>query len=123
MFKPKGMWNDGPPFLNFMGCEGAPSIASKHLCFGGGGGSSVPNPPDYSNYIKAMSDVGNTLTGYGRDLYSWAQQQGLDLTTLAKRVSGAAETAATGQQATSDQMMADWQKGYSPLYGYQRAYA
>jgi hypothetical protein len=93
----------------------------RNICYGGGGGSGTGNPPDYSQYISAMTAAGNTGLSRASDLYSWAQQQGLDLKALGQRIGGAAETAATGQQGTSDKMMADWQTGYDPLYASQRA--
>jgi hypothetical protein len=88
----------------------------RNICHGGGGGQTVGSPPDYTNYIADMTATGHTLQGYGADLYSWAKQQGLDLSSLAKTVSGAAGTAATGQQGVSDTTMQNWQGQSTPLY-------
>ena len=120
MLKHKQLWNDGFPLQHFLTDPECP-VPNSNVCFGGGGDGGAPAAPDYSNYISEMTKVGNTMVGYGADLYDWAKQQGLDLTTLAKRVGGAAETAATGQQGRSDKMMDKWASDYEPLYGAQRA--
>jgi hypothetical protein len=117
----KPMWNDGPALPDFMGSDGAPAIARKHLCSGGGGGQTVGAPPDYSQYIADMTKTGHTLQGYGADLYNWAQQQGINLQSIAQGVGTAATTAATGQQGTSDTTMQNWQQQSQPLYGAQAA--
>lgn len=121
MFTPKAMWNDGPPLLDFMGSEGAPPIATKHLCQGGGGGGGgVPNPPDYSNYIAAMSAIGNRGQGWATDLYNWAQQQGVNLQQIGAAVGSAAGAAAGKEQGRADTMMDNWSTDYDPLYKAQR---
>jgi hypothetical protein len=100
-------------------------VVNKHICFGGGGGGSfnqqTPNIPDYSQYITAMSNIGNQGQGWSNDLYNWAQQQGVDLNSLASTVSTNAGNAGAGQQQTSDQLMQQWQGLSSPLYAAQQA--
>jgi len=112
----KPMWNDGPPMVDFMGVEGAPPIARKHLCSGGGGGSSAGQPPDYSQYISAMTQIGNKLTGYGSDLYDWAKKAGVDLTNLATTVSNRAGEVADWATGKGKEYISNWEKTYGPLY-------
>src|SRR5882672_6044508 len=100
-------------------------VVNKNVCFGGGGGggsftTSVPEIPDYSNYIKAMTEAGNQGLGWSRDLYNWAQGQGIDLQKLASTVSTNAGVAATGQQQTSDELMQQWRGLSQPLYEAQQ---
>jgi hypothetical protein len=38
MFSERKIWNDGAPFEDFMGRDGAPPVARRHLAFGGGKG-------------------------------------------------------------------------------------
>jgi len=40
MFSERKIWNDGAPFEDFMGRDGAPPVARRHLAFGGGKGGS-----------------------------------------------------------------------------------
>lgn len=119
----KRIWNDGPAFLDFMGRDGAPPIARRHLCFGGGGGSGGggPQAPDYSQYISAMTEIGNQGVSWAKDLFSWAKEQGVNLTDIAKTIGTKAGAAADSQQATSDRLMGDWEKTYGPLYQAQAA--
>ena len=118
--KTKEMWNDGSPMVDFMGSDAAPPIARRHLCYGGGGGS-APAPPDYSQYISAMTGIGNTLTGYGSDLYNWAQQQGINVSGVADTVSQRAGDLADQGASTYKDTMANWQQTYGPLYQAQAA--
>lgn len=46
------MWNDGPELPDFMGREGAPAVACRHLCSGGGGGGSSAQDPSYYANIE-----------------------------------------------------------------------
>jgi hypothetical protein len=119
----KEMWNDGPALLDFMGREGAPTVAGKHLCCGGGGGqpNAPPQAPDYSSYITAMSNVGNQLTGYGGNLYNWAGAQGVDLSGIAGAVSGSAAQNAAWASNNSQNMMTNWENTYGPIYQAQAA--
>lgn len=121
MFTPKGMWNDGPELQNFLGPDDAPPVATRHLCYGGGGSIStnVPQVPDYSKYITAMSDVGNQLTGWGRDLYKWAQDSGVDLKKLAQTVSDRAGGMADWATGKAKDYMANWENTYGPIYQQQ----
>lgn len=102
------------------------SVVNKNICFGGGGGGSsftaqTPTVPDYTQYISAMSNIGNQGQGWSKDLYNWAQSQGLDLNKIASVVSTNAGNAATGQQQTSDELMQDWRTMSKPLYQAQQA--
>ena len=114
-FGKKPMWNDGPPLIDFMGRDGAPSIASRHLCFGGGG-SSAPNPPDYSQYIAATTAAANTGLGRSSSLYDWAGQQGQAIQTTANQVSGQAGDLAAGTMGVDPSLEANWESTYGPLY-------
>jgi len=112
-------WNDGPEFLNFMGADAAPPVATRHLCYGGGGSSvstNVPQSPDYSGYIKAMTDIGNRLSGYGDNLYSWAKDQGVNLANIAKAVGDRAGQTADWATGQAKDMLANWQQTYGPIY-------
>ena len=40
MFFKRKIWNDGAPFEDFMGRDGAPPVARRHLAYGGGKGGS-----------------------------------------------------------------------------------
>ncbi len=40
MFSERKIWNDGAPLEDFMGRDGAPPVARRHLAFGGGKGGS-----------------------------------------------------------------------------------
>lgn len=115
------IWNDGPDFPDFMGSEGAPPIARRHLCSGGGGGGGGSSAPDYSQYIATMTKLGEKGQGWASDLYDWAKKTGVDLTSLAKTVSDKAGAAADTQQKTSDRLMGEWEKTYGPLYQAQAA--
>lgn len=99
-------------------------VVNKNICFGGGGGGQynapVPQAPDYTNYIKAMSDIGNQGTSWARELMDWAKTQGVDLTNIAKTVSEAAGKAASGQQQAADELMQEWRGLSKPLYEAQQ---
>src|SRR6187431_1910885 len=107
MTKPD-LWNDGPALPDFMGSDGAPPIARRHLCSGGGGGEESKGP-DYSDYIKTMTDIGKTGLDRSSDLYDWAVKSGLDLSEIAKTISTKAGAAADTQQGASDRLMGDWE--------------
>jgi hypothetical protein len=109
------VWNDGPDFQNFMGPEGAPPVATRHLCCGGGGGS-APNPPDYTNYIAAMTGAGNKMMGWGNDLYNWAQQNGVNLSDIAKTVGNRAGSLADWGSSSAQNLLSNWQNTYGPIY-------
>jgi hypothetical protein len=101
-------------------------VVNKNICFGGGGGGSsftaqTPTVPDYTQYISAMTNIGNQGQGWSKDLYNWAQSQGLDLSKIASAVSTNAGNAAVGQQQTSDQLMQQWGGLSQPLYAAQQA--
>lgn len=109
------IWNDGPDLIDFMGRDDAPAVARRHLCSGGGGGS-TPQAPDYSQYISKMTEMGEQGMTWAKDLFGWAQSTGVDLMSLAKTVSGKAGAAADTQQASSDQLMKDWYGNTADLY-------
>jgi hypothetical protein len=104
-------------------------VVNKNICFGGGGGSAekgyqtsvAPDVPDYGEYIKAMTSVGNELTGYGRDLYKWAQDSGVKISGIADKVSARAGALADEAGKTYTEMMAKWKSTYGPLYDAQAA--
>jgi hypothetical protein len=103
-------------------------VVNKHICFGGGGSSAAgyqtaqaPTVPDYSAYIKAMTETGNTLQGYGKDLYKWAQDAGVKLSGVADTVSQRAGELADQAGQTYSEMMAKWKSTYGPLYDAQAA--
>lgn len=56
------IWNDGPELEDFMGREGAPAIARKHLCSGGGktGTSTQNQSSNTSGNPQAIADA-NTV--------------------------------------------------------------
>ncbi len=75
MFHVKQIWNDGPDFIDFLGSEGAPPVARRHLCNGGGksgssggGGTTVQNstvsiPPEVmANYQNANAIAQNVAS-------------------------------------------------------------
>jgi hypothetical protein len=59
------MWNDGPEFLDFMGVEGAPAVARRHLCYGGGGGGGGGGN-DATYYENIARDERQGLKNYER---------------------------------------------------------
>jgi hypothetical protein len=93
-------------------------VVNRHIMNGGGGGSTPapPQAPDYSQYISAMTGIGNTLTGYGQNLYDWAKKAGVDLSDLAGTVSDRAGTSADAAAARQEAEMANWEKTYGPIY-------
>lgn len=103
-------------------------VVNKHICNGGGGSpgggfmpSNQPSLPDYSQYIAQMTNIGGTLTGYGKDLYDWAKNAGVQVSNVANQVSQQAGALAgqAGQNYTD--MMAKWKQTYQPLYDAQAA--
>ena len=103
-------------------------VVNKNICFGGGSKadegyktSVAPDVPDYSSYITAMTGVGNELTGYGRDLYKWAQDSGVKISGIADTVSQRAGALADEAKGTYSEMMAKWKSTYGPLYDAQAA--
>jgi len=113
------VWNDGPTLQDFMGREGAPRVARKHLCQGGGGGGDTGQAPDYSAYISTMTGHGNTGINRSQNLFDWASKAGVDLADLARGLGGKATAAADQQQEFADRQMGDWESTYKPLYGAQ----
>ena len=114
------VWNDGPPLPDFMGREGAPAVARRHLC-SGGGGAGEGSTPDYSQYISTMTGHGNTGINRSQSLFDWATKAGVDLSDLARSLGGKATAAADRQQEFADRQMDDWQRIYRPLYDAQAA--
>lgn len=117
----KKTWNDGPEFVDFMGREGAPPVATRHLCYGGGGGGSTPQAPDMSDYIGAMTKIGNDLTAKGGTMWDWAQKSGADLKTIADKVSGRSGTMADAIAGKDAYLMGRWEDLYGPIYEAQAA--
>lgn len=115
----KKMWNDGPGgFEHFLTDPDCP-VQSPNVCFGGGGGA--PTPPDYSQYIAAMTQQGYTGLGRATDLYNWAQGQGQALQTTANAAGDKAGTLADATMGTDPRLEAEWEKAYMPLYKAQAA--
>ena len=107
-------------------------IANRHICHGGmmGGGSSssssfspgnAPSVPDYSKYIESMTATGNTLQGYGKELYDWAKQQGIKVSEIADQVSGRAGQMADYGKGQYEEMMGKWKSTYGDIYDAQAA--
>jgi hypothetical protein len=100
-------------------------VVNKHICCGGGGGETftqqTPNVPDYTQFIKAMSDIGNQGQSWARDLYNWAQSTGVNLQDIAKTVSSAAGAAATRAGQWAQDAYGRWQRLSAPLYEAQQA--
>jgi len=102
-------------------------VVNRHICYGGGGGGSqytaglAPTVPDYSQYISAMTGIGNTLTGYGKDLYDWAKNAGVKVSDIADQVSGRAGGMADQGASDYRDLMAKWKQTYQPLYDAQAA--
>lgn len=116
----KKMWNDGPGgFEHFLTDPDCP-VRNPNVCFGGDGGG-APTPPDYSQYIKAMTDAGNTGLSRASDLYSWAQGQGQALQTTANAAGQQAGTLASATTGTDPRLEAQWESTYGPLYQAQAA--
>ena len=102
-------------------------VVNRHICHGGGGGggetklSPTPSVPDYTQYIAAMTSIGNTVTGYGRDLYKWAQDAGIKIADVADKVGARAGELADAGATSYKEMMAKWKQTYEPLYDAQAA--
>lgn len=95
-------------------------VANRHICSGGGGEHAGPPVPDYSQYISKMTQFGEQGMEWAKGMFDWAKGKGVDLSNIATRIGGAAETAATGQQGRADTMMDKWREDYDPLYKAQR---
>src|SRR5262245_57146538 len=103
---------------------GPHKVVNQHLCFGGGGeevSTKTPTVPDYSQFIKAMSDIGNQGQSWARDLMDWAKKTGVDITDIAKTVSGKAGAAADQAGGWAQDAMGRWQRLSAPLYEAQAA--
>lgn len=74
------------------------------------------NPPDYSQYISAMTQQGYDLTGKGGQLFDWAKGAGVGLDKTASTVGSRAGQIADTAAGTYPGMMATWQNTYGPLY-------
>ena len=111
----KSTWSDGPSgtFHDFMGREGAPPVACRHLC-SGDDGEDAPTP-DVQQYIDDYGEWGRDFRGRGDELYDDAKQTGIELKTLGRDVSGKAGRAADQQQDAYGRMMRQY-RGYAPLY-------
>lgn len=89
------------------------------IAYGGGGGGATPQAPDYSQYISAMSNVGNTLTGYAGDLYKWATTQGQNLGNIASSVGTRAANMADSAASAGQGLVSNWMNTYGPIYQQQ----
>jgi hypothetical protein len=102
-------------------------VANRHICYGGGGGGEgftpgqAPSVPDYSQYISAMTSTGNTLQGYGKELFDWAKQAGIKVSEVADKVSGRAGEIADYGKGQYQEMMAKWKSTYGDIYDAQAA--
>ena len=102
-------------------------VANRHICYGGGGGGDsfkpeqAPNVPDYSQYISSMTATGNTLQGYGKELFDWAKQAGIKVSGIADTVSGRAGELADYGAGQYKDMMAKWKSTYGDIYDAQAA--
>jgi len=94
-------------------------VVNRHICHGGDKGGGAPSVPDYSAYIASMTETGNTLKGYGKELYEWAKGAGINVAEIADMVSGRAGALADQAAGTYKDMMAKWKNTYEPLYDAQ----
>jgi hypothetical protein len=60
MYRPKGIWNDGPQFVNLLDHEGAPPVVTRHICHAGAD-LSVGNLTDSSTPSDFLGPVVQTL--------------------------------------------------------------
>lgn len=114
------MWNDGPEFISELTDPWAPHpVANRQVCNGGGGGGSAPNPPDYSDFNKQVSGIGNYLAapgGIGPNLIDWATRSGYKLSDIADMVSSRAGNYADWATGQAKDMMSNWQSTYGPIF-------
>ena len=109
-------WNDGPEFIHELTDPWAPHpVVNRHVCNGGGGDSSAPNPPDYTNFNASTMGVANTLQGFGNSLYGWAQGAGQKLSTLADTVSSKAGDFANWATDQAKGAQSTWNQLYGPM--------
>ena len=90
-------------------------VVNRHICFGGGG-TSAPNPPDYSGLISKVTGIGDQLSGWGSGLMDWAHSTGQSLAGLAGTVSGNMGNIANWATTLGQDTMANWQQEFGPLY-------
>ena len=116
-------WNDGPEFIHELTDPWAPHpVVNRHVCYGGGGATAA-DPPDYTNFNANTMGVANTLQGYGKDLYGWAQGAGQKLSTLADTVSSKAGDFANWATDQAQGAQSTWNQLYGPLVSQQVANA
>lgn len=84
-----------------------------------GGGGSAPSPPDYSQYISAMTGIGNQNQAQSTNLYNWATQSGANLSDVANTVGTRAGGQADWGTSTGQDLLANWEKTYGPVYQQQ----
>jgi len=116
------------PFTHVLDDPWAPHpVVNRHICSGGGGGggSDVPTPnapsaPDYTAYIKRMTEIGEKGQTWAGEIYNDMKKYGVDLVELARTVGGKAGAAADTQQATSDRLQQQWEGLSKPLYEAQQ---
>jgi hypothetical protein len=114
------MHDDGFGFIHVLDDPWAPHpVVNKHIMNGGGGSSistTPPQQPDYTNTIGAMTGYGNEIFQWGRDLYKWAQDNGVSLKDLANTVSNRAGSMADWATGKAKDTMANWESTYGPIY-------
>lgn len=115
------------PFTHLLDDPWAPHpVVNRHICSGGGddGGDiqtpNAPSAPDYTAYIKRMTEIGEQGLGWAKDFMTQAQTWGVDVMGLAKQVAGKAGAAADAQQATSDRLQKQWETLSGPMYEAQQ---
>ena len=81
----------------------------------------APQPPDYSQYISAMTQQGYTGLGRSQELYDWAKAQGAKLQGVADAGGAKASTLADATLPVDPRLEAKWESTYMPLYDAQAA--
>lgn len=111
-------WSDGDLRLgvSLLDDPWAPHpVVNRHICHGGGS-SSAPNPPDYTQFNASSAGIGNTLSQTGQSLVDWAKQAGVKLSDLADTVSTRAGQMADWATGGAKDMLSNWQQTYGPIY-------
>lgn len=115
------------PFVHLLDDPWAPHpVVNRHIMNGGGGGDdtgpspNAPSAPDYTAYIKRMTEIGEQGQTWAKDLMTWAKSTGVDLMDVAKKIQGQFGETADKQQATSDRLQQQWEGLSKPLYEQQQ---
>ena len=105
-------------------------VANRHICYGGGGGgggsvhsrATRPACRTTPSTSRPMTATGNTLQGYGKELFDWAKQARASRSpSIADKVSGRAGELADYGAGQYKDMMAKWKSTYGDIYDAQAA--